>query len=160
MVQVYKYLGGVISNTTLTSLFTRHISRAISKAEKRMNCIRHFGFDSDGLRIATCVWMYKVLVRPTLEYAAQVLSYRHYYFTSRRKVTDIYNPIDHLLKLEEFQNRLLKVLIPCPKSTPPCLLRLLTGTMPLSAHIEILKLRYFWKLSHRSKKNILFKIYS
>ena len=65
--------------------------------------------------------------------------------------------MDHIL---QFHNRLLKVLVPCPKSTPPCLLRLLTGTMPLSARIEILKLRYFWKLSHRNKKNILFKLYT
>ena len=160
MVKMYKYLGGVISTTRLTSLFTRHIALAIKKAEKRINCIKHFGFESDGLRTATCVWMYKVLVRPILEYAAQVLSYKHYYFTSRRKPTTIHKPSDLLLKLEECQNRVLKLLVPCPKNTPPELVRLLTGTMPLSAHIDILKLRYFWKLSKRNKNNITFKIYN
>ena len=66
IVKIYKYLGLVICNTRKTSLFTRHVSLAIKKAEKRINCIRHFGFERDGLRIATSVWMYKVLVRPIL----------------------------------------------------------------------------------------------
>ena len=30
--------------------------------------------------------MYKTLVRPTLENAAQALSYKHYYFTERKSV--------------------------------------------------------------------------
>ena len=141
IVKIYKYLGVVFCNTRLTSLFTRHITLAIKKAEKRINCIRHFGFECDGLRIATCVWMYKVLARPILEYAAQVLSYKHYYFSSRRKEKSVEEPFDHVLKLEAYQNRVLKTLIPCPRSTPPCAIRLLTGTIPLSAHIDILKLR-------------------
>ena len=144
----YKYLGVVLSNKRLTSLYTHHFKQVIERAEKRLNCIRHFGFDSDGLRPATCISMYKVLVRPILEYASQALSYRHYYFTSRGKPRKIFEPTDFLMKLEQFQNRTLKRLIPCPKSTPCCLLRLLTGTISLVAHIDILKLRYFWKLTH------------
>ena len=56
----YKYLGVVLSNKRLTSLYTHHFKRVIEKAEKRLNFIRHFGFDSDGLRPATCIAMYKV----------------------------------------------------------------------------------------------------
>ena len=70
IVKIYKYLGVVFSSTRLTSLYTQHFVRVIEKAEKRFNCVRHFGFDSDGLRPATCLCMYKVLIRPILEYAS------------------------------------------------------------------------------------------
>ena len=156
----YKYLGVVFSNKRLTSLYTHHFKRVVERAEKRINCIRHFGFDSDGLRPATCISMYKILVRPILEYAAQVLSYRHYYFTTPSKPRTIFEPKDFLMKLEQFQNRTLKNLIPCPKSTPNCLLRLLTGTISLAAHIDILKLRYFWKLTHSGVASFAQDIYS
>ena len=147
IVKNFKYLGVVYSNIRQTSLYTRHIRNIIEKAEKRINCVRHFGFDSDGLRPATSIRMYKILVRPILQYAAQVLNYKHFYFTHKRQ-NKINKELAHfILKLEQFQNKTLKLLIPCPKSTPPCVLRLMTGTIALSAHIDILKLRYFWKLS-------------
>ena len=63
------------------------------------------------------------------------------------------------MKLEQFQNRTLKRLIPCPKSTPCCLLRLLTGTISLVAHIDILKLRHFWKLTHSGLMGYAQEIY-
>ena len=151
-VDIIKYLGVVFSNVRLTSLYTRHFKRVLEKSENRINCIRHFGFDSDGLRPVTCIKMYKVLVRPILEYAAQILSYRHYYFKRTFKQKDINEPSDFILRLEQFQNKTLKLLIPCPKSTPPCILRLFTGTVPLEAHIATLKLRYFWKLAYTAKR--------
>ena len=156
--RTYKYLGVVLSNTRLTSLYTQHFARVIEKAEKRVNCVRHFGFESDGLRPATCLSMYKILVRPILEYASQVLSYRHYYFTAPCRPRRIFKPLDFLLKLEQFQNRVLKQIIPCPKATPCGLLRLLTGTLSVAAHIDILKLRYFWKLTHSVKNNFALDI--
>ena len=52
---------------------------------------------------------------------------------------------DLLTKLEKFQNRVLKALINCPKSTPPALLRILTGTVPVNARVDTLKMRYFWR---------------
>ena len=53
----------------------------------------------------------------------------------------------------------MKKLIPCPKNTPPEVLRLLTGTMPISGRIDILKLRYFWKLHHAEEQNVAHQIY-
>ena len=159
IVQSYKYLGIVLSNTRLTSLYTLHISKVLEKAEKRISCIRHFGFDRDGLRPQTSIVMYKKLVRPTLEYAAQVLSYRHYYLNQHRNAPNDNTVHHHLLKLEQFQNRVLKNLINCPKSTPPHLLRLMTGTMPIEARVDILKLRYFWKITHDTNKSTVSQIY-
>ena len=40
-----------------------------------------------------------------------------------------------------------------PKNIPPALLRVLTGTMPIAARIDILKLRYFWKLTLANNDN-------
>ena len=159
IVKIYKYLGILLSTTRLTSLYTQHFARLIEKVEKRINCVRHFGFDSDGLRPATCLSMYKVLVRPILEYASQVLSYTHQYFTAPSRPRRIFEPSDFLLKLEQMQNRILKLIIPCPKATPCRLLRLLTGTMSVTAHIDILKLRYFWKLTHSVENNFALDIY-
>ena len=136
-----------------TSLFTHHISSIFEKAEKRVNCIRHFGFQGDGLRPETSVKMYKTLVRPKLEYASQALSYKHYYFKENWKCRDISIPDRHVQKLEAFQNRVLKRLFSCPKLTSPAVLRLISGTMPISARIDILKLRYFWKISQSNEDN-------
>ena len=151
----YKYLGVLLSNKRLTSLITTHVSEILKKAERRVNCIRHLGFQRDGLRPATSVTLYKKLVRPILEYAAQVLSYRHYYYYSKHTDDRSLLRVDeHIAKLEAFQNRILKMVIPCPKNTSPAILRLFTGCMPIAGRIEMLKLRYFWRISHATDDNL------
>ena len=158
LVQQAKYLGVILSRSRQTTLYSNHIARVLEKAETRANAIRHLGFHSDGLRPATSIRMYKTLVRPTLEYAAQVLSYKHYYFTVRKSVSVI-EPPEMIKKLERFQNRTLKKLVSSPKNTPPAVVRVLTGTMPIAARIDILKLRYFWKLMHLGKDNVAHLLY-
>ena len=158
IVKMVKYLGVLLSRSRQTSLYTSHISKMIAKAETRVNSIRHMGFHSDGLRPETSTRMYKILVRPIMEYAAQVLSYKHYYF-KERECTELEEPSSIIKRLEKFQNKVLKQLITCPKTTPPALLRLMTGTMPIRGRIEMLKLRYFWKLHHSSKENLANRIY-
>ena len=144
----YKYLGITLSTTRLTSLITKHVSHVIEKAEKRVNCIRHFGFTADGLRPQTSVEMYKILVRPILEYAAQVLNYRHHYFRKAGNLNPLQPQPDMIPTFEKFQNKVLKTLIPCPRSTPPALLRIMFGTVPFFCRVDMLKLRYFWKCLH------------
>ena len=61
--------------------------------------------------------------------------------------------------LERFQNRTLKKLVSCPKNTPPAVVRVLTGTIAISARIDILKLRYFWRLMHSGEDNIAHVVY-
>ena len=160
--KLYKYLGVTLSSTRLTSLYTNHFNKIIKKASKRLHCIRHFGFERDGLRPLTSIRMYMVLIRPILEYAAQTLSFRHYYFKTTKNENNNYDtPTDtesFVSKLEKLQNKLLKHIIPCPRSTPPALVRLFTGVEPMVARIETLKLRYFWKLSH-CKNSLAAQIY-
>ena len=158
LVKETKYLGVTLSRTRLTSLYGRHLAKILEKAEVRANAIRHKGFHSDGLRPETTVGMYKALVRPILEYAAEVLSYKHYYFTER-KCTRVEDPPEMIQRLERLQNRLLKKLLSCPKNTPPAVVRLLTGTMPMAARMDMLKLRYFWKLHHCQTDNIAHEVY-
>ena len=150
-VKTFKYLGVTLSRSRLTTLYGKHIKKVLEKAETRANVIRHMGFCKDGLRIETAIRMYKILIRPILEYATQVISLKHYYFTER-KCVDIDVPSEMIKKVENLQNRILKKIVPCPKNTAPEVLRLLTGTMPISGRIDMLKLRYFWRLQHTRKK--------
>ena len=110
-----KYLGIIISRSRLTTLYGKHIENMLEKAETRINVIRHMGYQRDGLRPEASIRMYKILVRPIIEYAAQVLSYKHYYFTER-KCAKIEEPTDFIKKLESFQNKALKKIITCPKT--------------------------------------------
>ena len=153
-----RYLGIIISRRRLTTLYGKYIQNILEKAEARTNVIRHLGYHSDGLRPVTSVSMYKTLVRPMLEYAAQVLSYKHYYFTERKTV-NVNEAPDMIKRLEKFQNRTLKKLVSSPKNTPPAVLRILTGTMAIAARIDILKLRYFWKLMHSGEENVAHIVY-
>ena len=157
-VKNYKYLGIKLSSKRLTSLITNHISYIIEKAEKRINCIKHLGFHCDGLRPETSIEMYRTLVRPILEYAGQVLTYKHHYL-GKNELTKLTEPrTDLLCKLENFQKKVLKKLIPCPKSTPPALLRIMMGTAPMVGRVEMLKLRYFWRCLHTKDKTDLSRI--
>ena len=110
IVKMVKYLGVLLSRSRQTSLYTSHISQMIAKAETRVNSIRHMGFHSDGLRPETATRMYKILVRPIMEYAAQVLSHKHYYF-KERECTELEEPTSIIKRLEKFQNKVLKQLI-------------------------------------------------
>ena len=158
IVSMARYLGVLLSRSRLTSLYGKHVAQVLEKADVRAKVIRHKGFQSDGLRPETAIRLYKTLVRPILEYASQVLSYKHYYFTERQgdKIED---PTGMIMWLEKFQNRILKKLVPCPKKTPPAMLRLLTGTMPISGRIDMLKLRYFWRLQHTKEEKDAKKVY-
>ena len=158
LVKRVKYLGITLSRSRLTSLYSKHIEKVLEKAEAKTSAMRHLGYHSDGFRPETSVGMYKTIVRPTLEYAAQVLSYKHYYFTNRRSVSVEETP-DMIKRLEKFQNRALKKLVSSPKNTPPAVVRILTGTMAISSRIDILKLRYFWKLMHLGNENIAHVVY-
>ena len=90
IVDSYKYLGVVLSSAARqNTLFKDHFEKILEKAHIRLNCIKHFGFHKDGLRPQTAIRLYKVLVRPLLEYGAQVLSYRRYFLNSKKQPLDL-----------------------------------------------------------------------
>ena len=79
IIKKYKYLGFTITSRRLTSLYTDYFNKIEQKANQRLQCIKHWGFHKDGLRPETALKLYKLLIRPILEYGAQVLIYDHYY---------------------------------------------------------------------------------
>ena len=90
IVTLYKYLGiWLSSGARQKTLYKVHFEKILEKALARTHCIRHLGFHKDGLRPQTAIRMYKVLVRPILEYGAQALSYRWYFLNSSRAPADL-----------------------------------------------------------------------
>ena len=146
IVETYKYLGILLSSVNpQNTLFREHFARIMDKAQRRIECIKHFGYHKDGLRPQTAIRMYKILVRPLLEYGAQVLSYQRYYLKSSRPPGNIEDLRFFKKDLEHFQTRALKNLLNCPRNTSPSVVRLLAGVEPMACRIDMLKLRYFWK---------------
>ena len=89
------------------------------------------------------------MVRPILEYCAQSLTYTRY----SQKAT-LEDPTGFAIELEHFQTQTLKKLINCPRNTPPALVRLFCGVEPIACRLEILKLRYFWRILHAPQDTI------
>ena len=157
VVREYKYLGIILTTKRLTNLYSRHFAKALEKAQRRLQCIVHMGFHADGLRIETSIRMYKLLVRPILEYCAQVLIHRNYYLSPTKAQAKSVK--DFTQKLEHFQTQALKRLLNCPKHISPSLVRLFAGVDSLASRFDLLKLRYFWKLSHSNRKSISKLVY-
>jgi len=95
-------------------------------------------FHRDGLRIKTVVKLYKLLVRPVLEFACQVVKYKK----------------AQLDTLEKFQCKALRELTGLHFNVKSQTVRLLTGVEPLAARFQILQLKYFHKL-RISKNSVL-----
>ena len=91
--------------------------------------------------------MYRTLIRPLLEYAAQVLTYEHYHL-KRLPVAKASKSTNLLTKLELLQNKILKNVVPSPNSTPPALLRILIGIVQIEGRVDMLKMRYFLESLH------------
>ena len=87
-----------------------------------------------------------MLIRPILEYGAQVLTYVFSYVNSiRSEVRGLDEITGFVKKLEHFQTQALKNLLGAPKSTSPSIIRLFSGVAPFSSRLDLLKYRYFWK---------------
>ena len=153
IVSTYKYLGVVITSKYVTNLFKGHFDYILEKARVRAAAIRGLGFSKNGLRVKSSIRLYKLLIRPILEFCAQSLTYALYSQPYRSHQSSYYAK-----KLEHFQTQTLKTLINCPRSTSPAITRLFCGIEPLTCRLEILKLRYFWKTLHGPKDALTFKI--
>ena len=162
IVEKYKYLGILLSSSgPQNTLYKEHFSKIMEKAKRRIQCIKHLGFHKDGLRPQTAIKMYKILVRPLLEYGAQVISYKRHHQRSSRVPTNLDKLTFFMKDLEHFQTQALKTLLHCPRNTPPALVRLFAGVEPIASRVDMLRLRYYWRAihSHNSLPNtiILYK---
>ena len=93
-------------------------------------------------------------MRPILEFSAQSLTYTPYSQSFNSQENNRYAK-----KLEHFQTQILKTLINCPRSTSPAIVRLFCGTEPLACRLDILKLRYLWKMVNGPADAITLKIF-
>ena len=160
IVQQYKYLGILLSSSRpQNTLYREHFNRVKEKAERRIQCIKHLGYHQDGLRPQTAIRMYKTLVRPLLEYGAQVISYRRHFLNSIKSPASVDEPTFFMKEIEHLQTKALKSLLQCPRNIPPSIIRLFTGVEPMACRIEMLKLRYYWRKTHAPQsipKTIIF----
>ena len=142
IVSTYRYLGVILTSKYVTNLFKAHFHLILQKAKTRSAAIRCHVYGNRGFRIKSSVKLYKLQVRPLLEFSAQSLLYAPYSAAQQVGMGCF------ALKLEHLQTQTLKSLINCPRATCPAVVRLFCGTEPLVSRLEILKLRYFWKMSH------------
>ena len=77
-VQTHNYLGITITSRYVTNLFKEHFKWITEKAKAVAASIRNYGLSMDGFRIEATIKLYKLLVRPILEFCAQTLSYASY----------------------------------------------------------------------------------
>ena len=162
IVEKYKYLGILLSSSgPHNTRYKDHFCKIMENAKRRLQCIKHLGYHRDGLRPETAIKMYKVLVRPLLEYGAQVISYKRHYLPSSKATASVDKLPFFMKELEHFQTQALKTLLHCPRNVPPSVVRLFVGVEPIASRIEMLKLRYYWRAihTHHSLPNniILFK---
>ena len=135
-----------MSTKNLANIYSEHFNVILEKTRKRLWQIKHIGFSKDGLRPETALKLYKLLIRPILEYGAQVLTYKYSYVNSiRSEVIGLDDVTGFVKKMEHFQTQALKNLLGAPKSTSPPIIRLFSGVVPFSSRLHLLKLRYFWK---------------
>ena len=137
LVESYKYLGVTLMSKYVSNLFRIHFHEILERARTKVAIIKRHGFHEDGLRLQTAIKLYKLQIRPVLEYCAQALSYDRY-----SKPSDLESSTGFAKELEHLQTQVLKALINCPHATSPAILRLFCGVEPLASRLEILKLRY------------------
>ena len=153
IVSNYRYLGVILCSKYVTNLFKVHYRSILERATFRAAAIRRLGFSKNGFRIKSSVKLYKLLVRPILEFCAQSLTYAPYSEPFSQLKWGRYAE-----KLEHLQTQLLKTLINCPRATSPSIVRLFCGTEPLACRLDILKLRYFWRILHGPIDSLSYKI--
>ena len=71
IVDSYRYHGVTFTSNHITNLFRTHFNFLIDKAKTRASTIRRYGFHVGGLRLASAIRLYKLFVRPILEYSAR-----------------------------------------------------------------------------------------
>ena len=126
-VQHYKYLGIDFQKRDLN--FGRYLKATTQKARLRSISLSKIGIRKDGLRSLTARNIFRTLVRPLIEYAAQIMDFN----------------ITITKDLEKMQMKFYRGALGVESTTPKAVLRLLTGTEPVCSRAAKLK------LSHHSK---------
>ena len=138
----FEYLGITLeSKGSVTGpgrAYQKHFVAQMDKAERRLGAVRLLGFHKDGLRLKTAIKLYKLLVRPLLEFAAQVLPYNKF----------------QLDEMEKFQCKALRTLFGLFPSVKAETVRLLAGVEPIACRFAVLRANYFHRLRTSQKATI------
>ena len=129
---MFKYLGIHLSDL---GSYEKHPHsdfhrETLEKARMRVGVVSLLGMHMDGLRPKTAVRLYKSLVRPILEFGAQVVS------KSKKQIRE----------MEIVQNNALRRLLGLHRNVKPEIVRLLAGVETLESRFNQLKITYFHKL--------------
>ena len=118
--------------------YKTYLKKMLSKAQRRLATIRLLGFHKDGLRITTAVRLYKLLVRPLIEFGAQVICF------SKSQIAE----------LEQFQAKALRGLLGLLPAVKAETVLLLAGVEPVACRRHALLLNYFHRLRGSQKSAI------
>ena len=127
-VRQYKYLGVDFEQRFLN--FSAYLNATIQKTRLRSISLSQIGIQKDGLRALTARNIFGTLVRPLIEYAAQVMDFN-------KKVTR---------ELEKIQMKFFRGTFGVESTTPKAVLRLLAGVEPVVVRAAKLKLKHYDKI--------------
>ena len=128
-VAVYKYLGVELHNGVP---FTHYRARALRSAQRAMGAVSGMGLYSGKLPVPLAVQLYKALVRPLLEYGAEVASVQQ-----RAAVWDA---------AEQLQTTMAKRILACPVRTSTAAVQGELGLHCMEARFLQLRLGFWGKL--------------
>ena len=140
IVTSYTYSGISLSSKYITNLFRQHFAKIIERARPKATVIRRHGFHDDGLRLYTAIKMYKLIIRPVLEYCSQTLSYGRY-----SKPLNLAKTLRFCKRTRTNTNWDFEEPNILSRFKPSALVRLFCG-VDLACWLEMLELSYFWKI--------------
>ena len=70
IVQTYKYLGVILTSRYVTNIFKAQLQHILQRAKTKAAATRCRVFGTPGFRIKSTVKLYKLQVRPLLEFSA------------------------------------------------------------------------------------------
>ena len=136
VVDSYKYLGIVFESAHQN--YKIYLDSIIQKIATRSMQLRAIGLDKDGLRATTAIKIYKTLVRPLIDYAAQVLHFN--------KQT--------MAALEKEQIQFIKRALGLEIYTSSGAALIVSGIIKIEARVAQLKLKYWNRIKAKPNEII------
>ena len=106
--------------------------------------VYYLGARRDGLRPQTGIRLYKMLVRPILDYVAHILGFNK----------------KQIKKLEQLQLRALKRVLGLRINTKNESVRLVSGVEPLHARFAFLKLKHLYRIQQKPKDSLVRTVFN
>ena len=142
-VEHYKYLGiplgRAFHSNSRPAAFARYFELIERKAQARSMVVRFLGAKRDGLRPKTGLLLYKLLVRPIMEYATPVICFNK----------------KQMEKLETLQNGAIKAACGLRYNTKTESVRIVTGIESLQLRMAFLKLKHLYRIQTKPSNSLV-----